>query len=165
MPAQEKNILCMRLDKIDKYILERLQADARLTTKALADELKLTTTPVFERIKKMEKAGIIDKYVALLKPKEVSLGLTVFISISLKGHTRSSLDKFVKEVDGFPEVAECFHVAGNFDFMLKVHVKDMDAYESFLLTKLSLISDLAQVQSYFVLSKRKYTTALPINLT
>lgn len=152
----------VKLDKIDKYILERLQEDARLTTKVLAEELGLTTTPVFERIKKMEKAGIIDKYVALLNPNEVNLGLTVYISISLKGHTRSFLDRFVKEVNNFSEVAECYHVAGNFDFLLKVLVKDMAAYEGFLLSKLSLISDLAQVQSIFVLSKKKHTTALSV---
>ena len=152
----------MKLDKIDRHILERLQQDARLTTKVLAEELGLTTTPVFERIKKMEKGGIIDKYVALLNPKEVNLGLTVFISVSLKGHTRSFLDRFVKEVNIFPEVAECYHVAGNFDFLLKVLVKDMAAYESFILTKLSLLTDLAQVQSTFVLSEKKRSTALSI---
>lgn len=150
----------MKLDPIDIKILDILQQDGRITTKALAERLNLTTTPVFERVKKLEREGFIDKYVALLNQKKIDKKLIEFVSISLKNHTRSYLESFVAEMDKFNEVQECYHIAGNFDFMLKVVMKDMEAYERFLLTKISTNNDIATVQSSFVLSKNKYSTAL-----
>lgn len=152
----------IKLDATDIKILEILQKEGRITTKALADRLNLTTTPVFERVRRLEREQIIDKYVALLNPKKLDISLTVFIFISLKNHTRSYLESFVDEMNKFHEVLECYHVAGDFDFFLKIAVKDMDAYEAFLLTKLSVNTNLARVQSSFVLSKNKYFTAYQV---
>lgn len=155
----------IRLDETDVKILDILQKEGRITTKALADRLKLTPTPVYERMKRLEKEKIIDKYVALLNPKKIDIKLSVFIFISLKNHTRSYLESFIEEMNKFDEVAECYHVAGGFDFFLKVLIKDMEAYEAFLLTKLSVNTNIAHVQSSFVLSRSKYSTALKVKAT
>lgn len=149
----------MKLDSTDIKILEIMQGDGRITTKALADQLNLSTTPVFERVKRLERDGIIKQYVALLDNRKIDLMLTVFISISLTKHSRSYLEKFVKEVNQYPEVMECYHIAGNFDFLLKIVVKNMEIYEAFILNKLSTIANLGQVQSSFVLSKNIHKTA------
>lgn len=149
----------IKLDEVDIRILEQLQADGRKTIKAMADELNLSTTPVFERVKKLEREGIIKQYAALLNPKRLDLNLTVFISISLTKHSRSHLEKFIKEISEYKEVMECYHIAGNFDFLLKIVVKGMKDYESFILSKLSTIANLGQVQSSFVLSENIHSTA------
>ena len=146
-------------DETDKKILNILQTDGRITTKALADKLGLTTTPVFERVKRLEKNGIIDKYVALLNQRNIDRKLIVFISISIKNHTRSYLETFSKEMESIPEVMEVYHIAGNYDYLVKVIMKDMEAYQKFILTRLSVINNIDHVQSSFVLSKNKYSTA------
>ena len=128
----------------------------------MAEQLGLTSTPVFERIKKMENSGIISKYVALLDQKKVDRNLIVFISISLKNHARSYLENFIAKINDYPEIMECYHIAGNFDFLLKAQLKDMEAYQQFILSKLSVDNNIAQVQSSFVLSKNKYSTALVV---
>jgi len=150
------------LDDIDRKILDILQEDGKITITALAEQLKITATPVHERIKKMEEAGVIRKYVALLDQKKVDKNLIVFISISLKNHARSYLTKFTKTIDCYDEITECYHIAGNFDFLLKAQLKDMEAYQQFILSKLSVDENIHQVQSSFVLSKNKYSTALSI---
>jgi Lrp/AsnC family transcriptional regulator, leucine-responsive regulatory protein len=150
------------LDIIDRKILAILQDDGKITITALAEQLKITATPVHERIKKMEELGIISKYVALLDPKKVDKSLTVFISISLKNHARSYLTKFTEAIDCYDEITECYHIAGNFDFLLKAQLKDMEAYQKFILSKLSVDENIGQVQSAFVLSKNKYSTALNV---
>jgi DNA-binding Lrp family transcriptional regulator len=152
----------MDLDDIDKQVLGQLQIDSSITIKELAEMLCLTPTPIYERIKRLERDGIIKKYVALLDQKKVNKNLIVFISISLSNHSRSYLEKFVAEVGGFPEITECYHIAGNFDYLLKAQLKDMEAYQQFILAKLSVIKNIHQVQSSFVLSKNKYSTALPV---
>ena len=106
--------MLMKLDQIDLRILKLLQANSNRTTKSLAEELQMSTTPVFERIKKLEKEGYIDNYVALLNAKKLGMKQTVFIGITLQGHTRSYLEKFVKQINDFPEVVECHRVTGNF---------------------------------------------------
>ncbi len=149
----------LKLDATDIKILEILQEDARITTKALADRLNLSTTPVFERVKRLEREDLIKKYVALVDQRKLGLKLIAFISISLTKHSRSYLEKFVNEVNQYPEVMECYHIAGNYDFLLKIVVKNMEVYESFILTKLSTIANLGQVQSSFVLSENIHSTA------
>lgn len=152
-----------KLDKIDLKILDILQNDCRITTKKLAEKLNLSTTPVFERIKKLENEGYIDKYVALLNERKIGLKQTVFIGVKLKGHTRSFLQKFLTQINTFDEVMECYQVSGNFDFLLKIVLADIDAYETFVQTKLSLISELGNVHSYIAIKKGKNTTNLDLN--
>lgn len=152
----------IKLDETDIRILEQLQEDGRKTIKAMADELHLSTTPVFERVKRLEREGIIKRYAALVDPKKLELNLIVFISISLTKHSRSHLEKFIKEISEYKEVMECYHIAGNFDFLLKIVVKGMKDYETFILSKLSTIANLGQVQSSFVLSENIHSTAYKV---
>lgn len=151
-----------QLDKIDIDILKMLQKDSNRTTKSIAAKLDMSTSPVFERIKKLEKEGYIKKYVAVLDNKKIGLKLTVFIGITLQGHTRSYLEKFVKEINNFSEVVECHRVSGNFDYLLKLVVEDIEAYETFIITKLTLLPYLGNVQSLIALSTGKETNEIDL---
>ena len=128
-----------KLDKTDIQILSFLQQDSKLTNKEIAAQLNLTTTPVYERIKRMERENIIEKYVALINPDKVGLQLTAFCDISLKEHSREFIEKFELEISAFSEVSECYHIAGMFDYLLKVFVTDMSAYQNFIINKLDHI--------------------------
>jgi len=152
-----------KLDQTDLKILSLLQEDSNRTNKSIAEELGMTTTPIFERIKRLEDKGVIDKYVAVLNKKKLGLRRTIFIGITLKGHTRDYLERFVKIVDDFDEVIECHRVSGNYDYLLKIVVADVEAYENFILTKLTLISDLGSVQSLIVLSTSKENEGLDLS--
>lgn len=151
------------LDKIDTQILAILQNNSNRTTKSIASELGMTTSPIFERIKKLEKEGYIKKYVAVLNNKKIGLKLTVFIGITLQGHTRSYLEKFVKEINNFPEIVECHRVSGNFDYLLKLVVEDIEAYETFIMSKLTLLPYLGNVQSLITLSTGKETNEIDLS--
>jgi Lrp/AsnC family transcriptional regulator len=151
------------LDKIDTKILSLLQQNSNRTTKSIAEELGMTTTPIFERIKKLEKQGYIKKYVAVLNNKKIGLKQTVFIGITLQGHTRSYLEKFVKQINSFPEVIECHRVSGNFDYLLKLVVEDIEAYETFIISKLTLLPYLGNVQSLITLSTGKETNEVDLS--
>ncbi len=151
------------LDKIDFKILSLLQQDSDRTTKSIASELGMTTTPIFERIKKLEKHGYIKKYVALLNHKKIGLKQTVFVGITLQGHTRSYLEKFVKQINSFPEIIECHRVSGNYDYLLKLVVEDIEAYETFIITKLTLLPYLGNVQSLIALSTGKDTNEIDLS--
>jgi len=149
-----------KLDTIDAQILAALQDDGRITIKSLSDKLNLSPTPIFERIKKLEKGGFIKRYSALLNERKLGLKQVVFISLTLKEHSRSYLEKFEKEIQIFPEVMECYRITGNFDFLVKVLVEDIETYEKFILTKLSLLKNLGNVQSHIALSEAKNTTKI-----
>lgn len=151
------------LDKIDTKLLEILQKNSNRTTKSISAELGMTTSPIFERIKKLEKEGYIEKYVAVLNNKKIGLKLTVFIGITLQGHTRSYLEKFVREINNFPEVIECHRVSGNFDYLLKLVVEDIEAYETFIISKLTLLPYLGNVQSLIALSTSKETNEIDLS--
>lgn len=163
MIRQNKILMAYNLDKIDTQILGILQHNSNRTTKSIADELGMTTSPVFERIKKLEREGYIKKYVAVLDNKKIGLKLTVFIGITLQGHTRSYLEKFVTEINNFPEIIECHRVSGNFDYLLKLVVEDIQAYEHFIISKLTLLPYLGNVQSLITLSTGKETNEINLN--
>ncbi|HKK76311.1 MAG TPA: Lrp/AsnC family transcriptional regulator [Saprospiraceae bacterium] len=150
------------LDKTDLAILRRLQKDNRATIKQMAAELNLSTTPIFERLRKLEQKGYIKDQVAVLDPVKLDLKLTAFISISISDHSRDDLNAFADQVVIFPEVLECHHVSGQSDFILKVVVKDIEAYNQFLLDKISTVPNISNIESSFALSSRKVSTALPI---
>ncbi|MEL6720238.1 MAG: Lrp/AsnC family transcriptional regulator [Bacteroidota bacterium] len=153
----------VKLDQVDLKILSLLQENSNRTNKSIAEELGMTTTPIFERIKRLEDKGVIDKYVAVLNKKKLGLRRTIFIGVTLKGHTRDYLERFVKIVESFDEVIECHRVSGNYDYLLKIVVADVEAYENFILTKLTLISDLGSVQSLIVLSTSKENKGLDLS--
>ncbi len=153
----------MKLDNIDYKILKLLQEDSNRTVKSISEILGLSTTPIFERIKKLEKENYIKNYVAVLNQNKIGLKQIVFIGITLQGHTRSYLEKFVNEINTFPEVIECHRVSGNFDYLLKLVVKDIEAYEKFIISKLTLIPYLGSVQSLITLSTNKQTNELDLS--
>lgn len=151
-----------KLDQTDRKLLQLLQENARLTIKELAAQLHLTTTPVFERIKRLEKNGVIDKYIVLLNREKIGKNMTIFLQVSLQEHQRGALDEFVDQVIQFEEVMECYHISGDSDFMLKIITENMETYNEFVLKKLSLIPHIGKVRSQFALSCRKFTTAVEV---
>ncbi|MBC8770084.1 Lrp/AsnC family transcriptional regulator [Arenibacter sp. BSSL-BM3] len=150
------------LDRIDYQILNLLQTNSNLTTKELANKVNLSTTPVFERVKRLEKNGYIKKFVAVLDAEKLDKGLTVFCNITLKQHTREIGHKFVKDIIAIKEVTECYNVSGDYDFLLKVMVKDMKHYQDFVLNHLGEIKNIGSAHSTFVMGEIKNTYSVPI---
>lgn len=148
------------LDTLDKSILKLLQQNARITVKEISEKIHLSTTPVHERIKKLEQNGVIKQYVALLDGNKMRKGLTVFSYISLKQHSKTAGAQFIKAIMQMPEVVECFTISGEFDFMLKVVAEDMNAYYDFHVNKLGQMDNLGHQQSVFVMGTIKDTHEL-----
>lgn len=151
------------LDNIDKKILMLLQENSRITNKELSEQLGLSTTPIFERVKKLEKSGLISKYVALLDRKLAGKELMALIAISLKQHSKPLIESFMRQINALPEVLEFFHTTGKSDFIIKVAIADMDEYQDFILNKLSAIDEVANLETSFVMSEIKSSTALVLN--
>lgn len=149
------------LDVIDRDILKMLQEDAHITNREISLQLHLTTTPVHERIKRLEKDGYIKKYVAILDKEKLERGLMVFCNVSLKQHTSENGKKFVAEIQSLPEVVECYNIAGDYDFLLKILVKDMPAYQKFVLGGLGSLKSIGSVKSIFVMGEIKHSTSVP----
>jgi Lrp/AsnC family leucine-responsive transcriptional regulator len=152
----------MNLDDIDKKLLLMLQTDAKKTTKALSLKLNLSVTAVYERIKKLEKEGVIEKYVALLNTSKIDRNFVVFCHLKLIQHTKEFISKFESQIIKFPEVLECHHVSGDYDYILKILVKDMEAYRSFLVTKLTTLEHIGSTHSTFMISEVKKTTVVSL---
>jgi len=152
----------MNLDKIDKHIVQLLQEDGKQTTKEISNKTGLSVTAVYERIKKLERDKIITKYVALVNPKKVAKSFLVFCHIKLGQHTKEFVAVFEKEVVKLKEVLECHHVSGDYDYILKLRVKDMDEYRDFMLTKLTTIKHIGSTHSTFVISDIKNTTSIAL---
>ncbi|WBV60371.1 Lrp/AsnC family transcriptional regulator [Chryseobacterium camelliae] len=150
----------MDLDDLDKKLLVYLQEDAKQTTKELSYKLGLSVTAVYERIKKLEKNGVISKYVALLNKDKISKNFIVLCHVKLIQHKKEYVIDFEKEIVNLPEITECFHVSGDYDYILKINVKDMQDYRSFMLTKLTTIKHIASTHSSFMISEVKNTTAI-----
>lgn len=148
------------LDKKDFGILKLLQENARITIKEISTKVHLSTTPVHERIKRMEGAGVIKQYVTLLDNTKVKKGLMVICYVSLKEHSKNAGAKFIKTIQELEEVIECFSISGEFDFMLKVVCEDMNAYYDFHVNKLSQADNMGHVQSIFVMGIIKQTHQL-----
>lgn len=150
----------MKFDSTDLRLLAMLQKDSKKTTKEYANSLDLSTTAVYERIKRLEKTGVIRAYVALLDKKKIEKAFQVFCHVKLVQHIEKNVLQFEKEVIKLEEVAECYHISGDYDYILKVHVSDMEAYREFMVTKLTAISNIGSTQSSFVINEVKYSTAL-----
>jgi Lrp/AsnC family leucine-responsive transcriptional regulator len=152
----------MTLDATDKKLLLLLQKDSKRTNKELSLKLNLSVTAVYERIKKLERDGIIDKYVVLLDKSKVDKGFIVFCHLKLVQHTKEFLTTFESEVVQLSEVLECYHVSGDYDYILKIVVKDMEAYREFLVTKLTTLHHIGSTQSTFMISEVKNTTVVAL---
>ena len=150
------------MDTTDKKLLELLQSDTKKTTATLAVKLNLSVTAVYERIKKLEREGIIDKYVALLNRNKINKGFVVFCHLKLLQHTKEFINQFEKEVIKLNEVLECFHVSGDYDYILKVCVKDMEEYREFMVTKLTTLQHIGSTHSTFMIGEVKNTTAFTV---
>ena len=145
----------MKIDDIDKKLLRILQKDASLTTKQIAAEIGLTVTPVHERIKKLEKSGVILAYKARLDLNVLGKELLVFCQVSIKDHSKENLLHFEQKVLDLDEVVSCYHVSGKHDYMLKVVQSNMQEYRNFITNKLAKISNIDNVYSTFVMQEVK----------
>lgn len=151
------------MDPIDRKILAQLQADASLPIAEIADKVGLSQTPCWKRIQKMEAAGVIKGRVALLSGKKLNLGLTVFVQLRTKQHDDVWLSKFARAVTEMPEVVEVYRMAGDIDYLLRVVVRDTEAYDRFYKTLIKKVP-LHDVSSSFAMEEIKYTTALPLEV-
>ena len=152
----------MPLDTRDRRILATLQREGRITNAALAERIGLTPAPTLARVAKLEVAGYIRCYVALLDQKKLGLPVTAFVSVILQSHKRKTSEDFRAAVQKLPEVLECHHIAGDEDFLLKVVAASPGDYEAFVLEKLTKISGIEKVKTTFVLSSPKLETAIPV---
>jgi Lrp/AsnC family leucine-responsive transcriptional regulator len=144
-----------RLDEKDLQLLRILQKNAKLTVKELAKEINLSPSPVFERVKRLEQEGYIKHYAAVLEAEKLNRGFTVFCQVKLKIHDRSVGNKFVKDIVQIEEVAECYNISGDFDFLLKVQVRDMKHYQDFVFNKLGSVDSIGSTHSTFVMAEVK----------
>lgn len=150
------------MDAIDKKLLGLLQNDTKKTTKELSMVLNLSVTAVYERIKKLEREGVIKKYVALLDRNKVDKAFVVFCHIKLIQHTKDLIHTFESEVVKLEEVSECFHVSGDYDYILKVNVKDMEEFREFMVTKLTGLQHIGSTHSSFMIGEVKNSTAFTL---
>lgn len=150
------------IDDIDRIILKELQQNAKITTKELAALLNLTISPVYERIKRLENLGYVKQYVAVLDKNLLSQPFTTYCQVSMRYHNEAFIDKFEQEIQNLEEVQECYHIAGQIDFLLKINVRSIDEYHNFIRYKLSKISNIGVLNSAFVLKEIKHTHAYNI---
>tara|TARA_R110002049_G_scaffold177892_8_gene345105 strand:+ start:2508 stop:2966 length:459 start_codon:yes stop_codon:yes gene_type:complete len=150
----------MIFDAIDKKLLEFLQQDSKQTSKELSNKLNLSVTAVYERIKKLEKEGFINGYVAIVNKEKIERDFVVFCHIKLVQHSQDYVFKFEKEVANLNEVLECYHISGDYDYLLKVLVKDMAVFREFMVKKLTTINHIGSTHSMFVINEVKHSTAI-----
>jgi len=153
----EQTTTTFSVDEKDIAILRMLQKNAKATVQEIAAQVHLSTTPVHDRIKRMEQNGVIKEYVALVDKSKINKGLMVICYVSLKEHSKIAGGKFIKNIMDMPEVLECYSISGEFDFMLKVLTENMDNYYNFHVNKLSQAENLGHVQSVFVMGVVKET--------
>jgi Lrp/AsnC family leucine-responsive transcriptional regulator len=143
------------LDSTDIQLLKLLGEDSEITVKELATRVNLSTSPVFERVKRLKTNGYIKKYIALIDAEKLNYGLIVFCNIKLKQHDRSIGYKFVSDIMQLKEVVECYNISGDFDFLLKVYARDMKHYQDFVFNKLGSVTSIGSTHSTFVMSENK----------
>ena len=147
--------MIISLDSTDKKILNFLQQNSKANIKSISLKIGLTQTPTYERIKRLEKAGVIKNYIAVLDKEKVGYTIEVFCQVTLLVHSKDMITRFENAINKIDEVMECFHVAGNYDYLLKIIVEDMNSYQAFLKNKLSVLDSVGNVQSTFVMSSTK----------
>jgi len=152
----------IKLDKKDRQILEILQTNGRITNAQLALDVGLSPAPTLERVKKLEKTGIIESYHAQLNHAAIGLGVSTFVKVTLKGHNKETINRFADEIQKVDEVVECHHTTGSADFMLKVVAKDIPAYQELMLENITEIMEINEIESMVILSTLKDTKAVPI---
>ena len=153
----------VNLDKIDLKILKLLQENGRKTNVQLSNEIGLSPAPTLERVKKLETSGIIKSYHAVVEENSVALGIKAMIQVSLVRQKDNAISNFKKHIDKSDEIVECYQVTGNYDYLLKVVVKDIPSFEKLIGEKLSKIPDIGQMQTNVILSEVKKSAVLPLN--
>lgn len=151
-----------KLDATDIKILGVLQKDSKLTTKEIAKLVNLSPTPVFERQKRLEREGYIKRYTAELDPEKLGCNLIVFCSIKLKQHTKENGFQFMEAINQIDTITNCYNISGDYDFMLKIYVRDMKHYQDFVLNTLGEIDAIGSLHSTFVIGEVKNTNSIPI---
>jgi len=152
----------MKLDVLDKKIIHYLQKNSKITTKALSIYLNLSSTAVYERVKKLENNKVIEKYVAIINKDKIEKSFVVFCQIKLIQHKNEYVKKFEREVIKFEEVLECYNVSGDYDYFLKVVVKNMEEYHNFLNDKLTTLDHISSAHSTFILNEVKNTLVIEL---
>jgi Lrp/AsnC family transcriptional regulator, leucine-responsive regulatory protein len=152
----------MKLDLIDRKVLEILQTNAKITNAQLSKEIGLSPAPTLERVKKLEQNNIIKSYHAQLDRESVGLGVTTFIQVTLTGHKKDVTDMFVTKINEIAEIIECHHITGSGDFLLKVISKDIASYQKLLLERINEIEEVASTQTMVILSTFKESKVMPI---
>lgn len=159
----------IKLDKIDRKILSILQSNGKLTNQEVAEKINLSPSPCLRRIKQLEESGVIRQYVALVDPEKIGLGLLAYVNVRLEKHTdapgagRSPRASFAAAMENWPEVVACYAMTGEMDYLLRVHVEDMEHFSHFMMDTLLKHPAVSDVKSSFALQKIKDTTALPID--
>lgn len=151
-----------KLDKVDLQILRTLQKNARLTTKELAAQVSLSSTPVFERLKRLEREGYIKKYIAVLDADKLNQGFVVFCNVKLRRMNKDIAMEFTRIIQNIPEVTECYNISGSYDYLLKIHAPNMKYYQEFIINVLGTIDSLGSLESMFVMDEVKHDYGLHI---
>lgn len=152
----------MALDTIDKKLLYLLQEDSARTTKELSVKLNLSVTAVYERVKKLEREGVVNRYVAIIDRNKVNKGFVVFCHLKLIQHTKEYITRFEQQVTKLDEVLECYHVSGDYDYIVKIFVSNMEEYREFMVTKLTTLQHIGSTHSTFMISEVKNTNIITI---
>lgn len=152
----------IKLDAIDIKILTQLQDDAKISNTELATRVGLSPSPCLARVRALEQAGFIDRYVTLLAPGKLGLGINVFIQVRVERQVEQQLERFQKAIGSYPEVMECYLMTGDFDYLIRVIVADMRALEQFIIEKLSKLTGISNIRSSIALKQVRYKTALPL---
>lgn len=151
-----------KLDHVDIQMLRTLQENVRLTVKELAAKVRLSSTPVFERLKRLEEGGYIKKYMAVLDAGKLDRGFVVFCNVKLRRMNRDIAGEFARIVQDIPEVTECYNISGGFDYLLKIHAPDMKYYQEFILNVLGTVESLGSIESMFVMDEVKHVYGIHI---
>ena len=151
-----------KLDKVDLQILRTLQENARLTTKELAAQVSLSSTPVFERLNRLESEGYIKKYIAVLDADKLNQGFVVFCNVKLRRMNKDIAMEFTRIIQNIPEVTECYNISGSYDYLLKIHAPNMKYYQEFIINVLGTIDSLGSLESMFVMDEVKHDYGLHI---
>ena len=150
------------IDAIDRRIIHKLQQNGKETMKEIADSLGMSTTPVYERIKKMEREGYIEGYTAIVNKEKMGFQFVAFCTVTLESHHTDFIEQFESDIKSLPEVMECYHIAGMFDYLLKIYSTDMVDYQKFITQKLAAISNIGRVQSSFIMTEVKNEKVMPL---
>jgi Lrp/AsnC family leucine-responsive transcriptional regulator len=151
-----------QLDKTDLQLLKILQENGRISIKELAQRVHLSPTPVFDRVRRLESTGVIERYTAVLNAAKLGQGFIVFCSVRLRRMGKEIAHDFVERVKNIPEVAECYNISGEFDYLLKIYAPDMQYYNEFCINVLGTIESLGSIQSSFVMNPVKTSVGLPL---